>query len=98
MIIQRLFGKVLRDKYALELAEKGKEILKNPKTKKWGYLGAGALGGSLAVDGIDARVKKLKDKKREKEAKEQILSGLKKNKPLIFVISVRGRLWDNKKK
>ena len=67
------------EKSVLEKAtEKGKEILKNPKTKKWGYLGAGALGGSLAVDGIDAGVKRIKDKKKEKEAKEQILGKRKK--------------------
>ena len=67
------------EKGILEKAtEKGKEILKNPKTKKWGLIGAGALGGSLAIDGIDAGVKKAKEKKKEKESKEQILSGLKK--------------------
>ena len=67
------------EKGILEKAtEKGKEILKNPKTKKWGLIGAGALGGSLAIDGIDAGVKKAKEKKKEKESKVQILSGLKK--------------------
>ena len=65
------------EKGILEKAtEKGKEILKNPKAKKWGYLGVGALGGSLAIDGIDAGVKKLKDKKQENEAKKQILGDL----------------------
>ncbi len=55
------------------ILEKGKELLKNPKAKKLGYLGAGALGGTLAVSGIDAGIKKVKDKKRENEAKNQIL-------------------------
>lgn len=59
-------------------AGKGKEVLKNPKTKKWGLIGVGALGGSLAVDGIDAGVKKIKNKKKEKEAKEKILGKQKK--------------------
>ena len=69
------------EKGILEKAtEKGKEILKNPKAKKWGYLGAGALGGSLAIDGIDAGVKKLKDKKQENEAKKQILGDLENKK------------------
>ena len=67
MILQRLFSRTWTH-------------LKNPKAKKWGYLGVGALGGSLAIDGIDAGVKKLKDKKKEKEAKEQILSNQGKEK------------------
>jgi hypothetical protein len=67
------------EKGVLEKAtEKGRDILKNPKTKKWGLIGVGALGGSLAIDGIDAGVKKIKDKKREEEAKEQILGKRKK--------------------
>ena len=61
-----------------KLVESGKRLLKNPKVKKWGYLGLGAAGGTLAVDGIDAGVKKIKEKKRENEAKEQILKGLNK--------------------
>ena len=63
MILQRLFSRTWTH-------------LKNPKAKKWGYLGVGALGGSLAIDGIDAGVKKLKDKKQENEAKKQILGDL----------------------
>ena len=58
--------------------ESGKKFIKNPKTKKWGLIGVGALGGTLAIEGIDAGVKKMKDKKREKESKEQILQGKKK--------------------
>ena len=69
------------EKGILEKAtEKGKEILKNHKAKKWGYLGVGALGGSLAIDGIDAGVKKIKDKKQENEVKDQILGGPKNKK------------------
>ena len=66
------------EKFVIKLKEKGKELMKNPKAKKWGYIGVGAVGGSLAVDGIDAGVKKIKEKKKENEAKEQILKGLKK--------------------
>ena len=66
------------EKFITGLKEKGKEILKNPKTKKWGLIGTGALGGTMAIEGIDAGVKKVKEKKKEKEAKEQILKGLKK--------------------
>ena len=44
--------------------KKGEKILKNPKAKKWGYLGVGALGGTLAVYGIDSAVKKAKEKKK----------------------------------
>ena len=61
-----------------KLAESGKKLLKNPGVKKWGYRGLGAAGGTLAISGIDAGVKKVKEKKREKEAKEQILKGLNK--------------------
>ena len=57
--------------------EKGKKLLENPKTKKWGYIGAGALAGSLAVSGVDAAVKKHKEKKKENEIREKIAGGKK---------------------
>ena len=82
MVIQRLYSekRTLENKGSVMegLKKKGAELLKNPKAKKWGYLGLGAAGGTLAVDGIDAGVKKIKEKKRENEAKEQILKGLNK--------------------
>lgn len=57
--------------------EKGKEVMKNPKTKKWGYIGAGSLVGTAAVSGVDAAVKKHKEKKKENEIREKIAGGKK---------------------
>ena len=55
------------------IKSKGKEILKKPETKKIGYIGAGALAGTLAVSGVDKAVKKHKEKKKEDEARKQVL-------------------------
>ncbi len=67
------------EKGIIEKAKEGAtKILKNPATKKWGYRTAGATAGTLAVSGAGYGIKKMKDKKKEKEAKEQILNGKKK--------------------
>ena len=57
---------------------KGKKLLKDPRTKKIGYIGTGALAGTLAVSGIDKLVEKRREKKKEEEMRDQIVNGGKK--------------------
>ena len=68
------------EKTVENIKAKGKRLLKKPETKKLGYLSAGALGGTLAVSGVDKAIKMRKEKKKENEAREQVLGNETNNK------------------